>query len=329
MSNYTGNFYKWEYDTDIISENEEDFSAEEVKAAHDEAQRYFMELLEGAEGKENLDGSGSGGVLIELEMQGHNRYWQYRIYEDDYIKCINGECDIEFFMGVRKDFDGNGEEESFFMFQKTPYLNTPIVFTVFVNAKGEACALKNAGLLSGSFYPVIYNGFTHMAVSSGYNNSTLCTKIYAVENGEAVLKLTEVSRPKNYMDVFMKVYMAQRSGDWLVFWNEEINEYCSLAGDPITDVEAEELFEAYNQNGFGTDESAYKTAEAIKNNTRKFGNVYCIATDYGSYYPFFEKVENGFTVSENRISPADEEFTEIYASGLDFGSIAEKTIDLS
>ena len=328
MSNYGGHFYEWEYDKSIVSEDESDFAPEDIKVAHLAAEEYFIGLLKDAEKKDEVGGYGPGAV-IELDIPGYDRSWEYRIYEDDYIKCMNGECEIEFCSGAHKDFDGDGKEESFFVFEKNPYMNLPIYLAVFVNAKGEARALRNAGLNSGGLYPIIYNRSTHMAISSGYNNTTMYAEIYAVENGEAVLKLTEFSLPENYMDVFMRVYMVQRTGEWLVFWNDEINEYCSVSGDPITDVEAESLFDAYKKNSFSIDEyfGRYKTAEAIKNNARKISNIYSIAA-YDGYYPFFEKSEDGFIVSENMIAPADKEFSEIYASSIDFDTIAEKTIAL-
>lgn len=322
MREYGGSFYQWKYDTSTVSENAADFPENELEAARREAEGYFIKLLEGAE----KEGSENYEAIIKLNIPGYDREWDYGI--NDYEKCMSGDCGFKFEKGVRMDFDGDGGEESFFMFKKQPDLNIPIILTVFVDAKGEARALEGAELLSGELNPVSYNGFTHMAVSGGYNNSTAYTAIYAVENGEAVRKLTEFSLPENFNDVFMRVHMVQAAGHWLVFWNDEINEYCSLSGDPITDGEAEELFKAYSKKYFSDDEfyGRFKTAETLKNNTRKFGNVYCIAyAEYNNYH-FFEKNENGFEASENLIRPADKEFTEFYADGIDFDAAAEKTV---
>lgn len=328
MSNYGGHFYKWEYDKSIVSENVADFSSEDIEAAYSAVNEYFRGLLEGVEkSKEPRGDDSEESYIVTLHIPGYNRQWDYPVYEDDHTRCMEGDCDMEFYKGVCDDFDGDGEEESFFQFRKSNAMYLPLIFTVFVNARGEAVVFENAGLLNGDLNPVRYNGFTHMAVENGYNNSTLHTSIYAVENGEAVLKLTEYSLPENYMDVFMRVRMVQRTGEWLVFWNDEINGYCSVSGDSITDKEAEELFEAYNRKSFTTDEytGRYKTAQAIQTNTRKIGNIYCIAIDYD--YHCFEKSENGFEISDMILTPADEEFSDIFASKVDFDTVAEKTYE--
>lgn len=342
MSEYKGKFYEWEYDESIVSETESDFPAEVIESAHAAVDKYFIELLlQETEKQEesNLVGQSEAYVMrLRYPALGQLMLWYYNVAGDDYNKCFEGDCGFEFREAACADFDGDGNEEYFIIFEKPNPFDVPISLMVFVNHEGTIEVLNDAGLLGASLCPVKYTGgFTHMLICSGYNTSTIHTSFYAVENGSAVYKHHEHKLPSPYNGVFMKeLVFLLNNAEWLIFWNEELNEYCSFLGNPITDDEAEALFEAYAIgspdepslfSGIYKDCGKYRDAQTLQLNTRKIGDLYCVQSDVG-WYTCYEYRDGSFFPSEEYLRPADTVFGEMYAEGIDFEYLERNTISI-
>lgn len=332
MSEYKGKFYEWEYDMSIVSETESDFPAQVIESAHAAVDKYFLKLLQEAEKQEEstLVGQSESYILrLRYPAWGQLMLWYYDVGGDDYNKCFEGDCGFEFREAACADFDGDGNEEYFIVFEKTNRYDLSVAFTVFVSHEGTIEVLNDAGLSGAYLNPVKYTGFTHMLIASGISTSsvTLHTSFYAVENGSAVFKHHESRTPVPYNGVFMKQGEFRYGlAEWLIFWNEELNEYCSFLGNPITDDEAEALFEAYAIgspdeppffSGVYKDCGKYQDAQTLQLNTRKIGNLYCVESE-DRWYTCYEYRDGSFFPSEEYLRPADTMFGIMYAEGIDF-----------
>lgn len=334
MSQYEGKFYQWGSYMSIVSETESDFPAEIIQSANAALDEYFREMLRGVE-EDEVSGASGHSRTYRIYLEYPALSWSWQIVGEDYDRCFEGDCGFEFKEAACTDFDGDGKEEYFILFRKTnAYDASPLYFTVFVNHEGEAQVLNDAGLGAG-LYPVKYNGFTHMLIHSGYNNSTIHTAFFAVENGKAVYKHSEYYLPAPYKGVFMRCGMVQRYGEWLIFWNEELNEYCGVAGDPIDDDEAEALFEAYAMD---SDDFSYKiyryygkykTPQLLQQNARRIDNIYYVESDRNEY-TFYEYKDGEISSAESitNLSPAVDRYCEIFAVGIDFDKAEENAVPL-
>ena len=330
MSQYNGKFYQWKYDLDIVTDNEEDFEGgkDVISSAKAVAEDYFKSLVPNSE---KVIEEGSPYRKIEFEYSYWN--WQYGIHEEHIGETLK----LNFSQGAYDDFDNDGKKESFIIFCNENSWGLSIDFAVFVDSSGNAQVLTEAiGIFSSNLYPVRYNGFMHLIVNCGYNNSTHHAEFYTVENGKAVHKHKEwtVGEPhaanEPYKDVFMETYAIQRSGSWLIFWNEELNEYCTIAGDEITDKEAEELFKAYSieaNDSFYKDIKRHGSPKQLKINTRKIDNIYCVVNPANICW-IYEYKDGKFQHAENRLIPGEEMYTEVFVSGIDFNNIEDKIVEL-
>lgn len=329
MSQYNGKFYQWKFDRDIVTDNEEDFKGgkDVISSAKAVAEDYFKPLVMSSKIVTEEDYPPYRKIGFEC---GHWN-WQYTLHEEHLDETLK----LYFSQGVYDDFDNDGKRESFIIFSNENPWGLPIDFAVFVDGSGNAQVLtESIGIFSSDLYPIRYNGFMHLIVNCGYNNSTNHAEFYAVEEGKAIHKHKEwgVNEPfvEPYKDVFMKTLAIQRSGSWLVFWNEELNEYCTLAGDEITDTEAEELFIFYsNEEKKDSDEyyKKYDSPKKLQVNTRKIDNIYCVESNY-DILRTYEYKGGKFQNTETRLMPGEEMYTEVFVSGIDFNNIEDKIVKL-
>lgn len=323
MSQYNGKFYQWKFDRDIVTDNEEDFEGGKnvISSAKAIAEDYFKSLVMSSDAvteEENI-------TYRQIEFDYDYWNWGY-IFQEEYLDEI---LTLYFSQGVYDDFDNDGKKESFIVFCNKNRWGNPISFAVFIDSSGNPKVLTESVSISSSrLYPIRYNGFIHLIVDCGCNNSTIHAEFYAVENGEAVHKHKEciACLIKPYKDVFMETLAVQRSGSWLVFWNEELNEYCTVAGDKITDKESEKLFEVYSEMKDDNNNMKFINPKQIQINTRKFGNIYCIDNQWRHWS--YEYKDGKFQDSENVLIPGEEMYTEVFVSGIDFNNIEDKTVKL-
>ena len=321
--------YEWRYDGDIICEEESSFAggAEVVSAAKSAAKEYLAELCASAEAYEGFEGKFIQFNFHHLDNQ--NLEWYYSPSEE----MLNGTAELDFQQGVYDDFDGDGKKESFLLFGCTHPMGESIHFGIFVGSDGKAEALPDSVcILDAALCPVRYNGFTHIIISGGYNNLTHHAEFYAVENGSAVHKHSEFAPPKPYKGAFMQARMAQASGDWLIFWNEEKNDYCTVLGDELTDEQAEDLFRSY---GFYREDDKYSgrlpqypDAESLRRHARMVGNI-CYIKHNEYDYEMFHGGDGSFGISsETRLIDADERYPRTFVCGVDVEHAAETMIRL-
>lgn len=316
MSGYTGNFYEWKYDYDIVAYDRESFAGGEdiINAAEQTVNEKFIytaggkdytygeiaALAEKAEKSEE-----HGGYIFEAD--GERLMILSGGYERFYSE--NGRLEPLFTEGVYGDFDGDGKNESFLcfgMFNLFGSFSNMRCCVVFVDSEGNAELLPEAAgeaFDTGKMLcPIRYNGFVHMCTAFGVNNSTHHAEFYAVENGGAVHKHSEFF-PGTEHGVFMKVTAAQEMGVRFIFWNEEIKKYCTLDTEDITYEEAEALFnsEAFLETHLA---DSCKTAEELQKAAVKVGGKYYRAAP-PSEYPFtFEFADGVFTPYENNVNMA-------------------------
>lgn len=321
--------YEWRYDGDIICEEESSFAggAEVISAAKSAAKEYLAELCGTAKEYE-----GYMGKRIQFNfhyLTDQNLEWYYSPSEE----MLNGTAELDFQQGVYDDFDGDGKKESFLLFGCTHPMGESIHFGIFVGSDGKAEALPDSVcILDVALCPVRYNGFTHIIISGGYNNLTHHAEFYAVENGSAVHKHSEFAPPKPYKGAFMQARMAQASGDWLIFWNEEKNDYCTVLGDELTDEQAEDLFRSY---GFYREDDKYSgrlpqypDAESLRRHARMVGNI-CYIKHNEYDYEMFHGGDGSFGISsETRLIDADERYPRTFVCGVDVEHAAETMIRL-
>ncbi|MCM1299951.1 MAG: hypothetical protein NC203_12585 [Firmicutes bacterium] len=323
VSRYESKFYKWEYDMDMVAKSEEEFQGgkEVINAAKTAVEEYFKLLWRDSEYNE-LPGCNS--IYFEKGYWGYG----YHIHEEDYDLAF----DLNFYEGLYDDFDGDKNKESVIIFSNSNPHYMPIAFAAFVDSDGNPYVLtESIGISESSIYPVRYNSFTHIIINSGYNNSTHHAEFYAVENGKAVHKHSEWNVGKPYKDVFMNVFATQRSGSWLIFWNNELKQYCTLAGDELSDKETEELFRFYSEtfDANASDyvkECKYTEPKQIKANARKIDNIYCL--DLGGFVWCYECNNGKFDFSDTRFIPGEDLYTEVFVNGIDFDRVKDNTVML-
>ena len=328
MSSYTGNFYEWEYDLNIVADSE-DFGGgtEIISAAEKAAKEYFTGLCASAEEYEGFEGKRLRFNFHHLDNQ--NLEWYYSPSEE----MLNGTAEPVFQEGVCDDFDGDGEKESFLIFCWNNPMGNIISCGVFVSSDGKAAALSDSvGIGGGRLCPVRYNGFMHMIIGSGYNNLTHHAEFYVVENGEAVHKHSEFAGGTPYMGVFMQTSMAQASGYWLIFWNEEKSEYCTILGDELNDDQAEALFNSYEycretiKKTLGLPQ--YADAEELRKHARLVGNICYIKHNSWDYEMFSCENDSFEAGSDIRLIDAEERYPRIFVSGVDIEGAKENMIRL-
>ena len=342
MSNYTGNFYEWKYDYDIVAYDRESFAGGEeiINTAERAVREKFIytvgvkdytygeiaALAEKAEKSEEY-----GGYIFEADEE------RLMILNDDYERFYseNGRLEPLFMSGVYEDFDGDGKKESFLCFGTFNFVGS---FTnmrccvVFVDSAGNAELLPEASgevfLFGEMLSPMRYNGFIHMCTAFGVNNSTHHAEIYAVGNGKAVHKKSMFSPGSPFCGAFMRESAAQAPGSWISFWDEETEEYYTLATEDITDEEIEALYksEAFKNNEILSGQ--YESAEQLKKYSGVTGKKYYGVSSGGFWIQAFEQINGTFEDSEYEIiCPYYND--EVYAVGIDIDKAQEKMVRLA
>lgn len=341
MSNYTGNFYEWAYDYDIVAYDRESFSGgediintaartvrENVTYKINEKVYTYDEIASLAENAEKSEEY--IGYVFEIDGE------RAIIYNDTYelFYSENGELEPSLFEGVYEDFDGDGKKESFLcfgMFNFVGSFSNMRCCVVFVDSEGNAELIPEA---SGEVFdwgkmlnPMRYNGFIHMCTAFGVNNSTHHSEIYAVENGKAVYKKSMFSPGDPFCGAFMLESAAQAPGSWISFWNENEREYYILDTEDITAEDAEAL---WNSEAFRENESLfelYESAEQLKNRSGITGKKYYGVSSGGFWIEAFERTSSGFEKSEYEII-CPYYNNEIYVIGIDINKAQAEMIRL-
>lgn len=337
MSNYTGNFYEWRYDYDIVALDRESFAGGE-DIINTAARTVKEKRIYTVGGKDYTYGEIAALAEKAEKSEEHSGYIfeadgeRLMILNDDYEMFLDagGKLEPLFVSGVYEDFDGDGKKESFLCFGTFNFAGS---FTnmrccvVFVDSAGNAELLPQASgevfLFGEMLNPIRYNGFIHMCTAFGVNNSTHHSEIYAVENGKAVHKKSMFSPGDPFCGAFMLESAPQAPGSWISFWNEETREYSTLATEDTSDEEIQELInsEAFKQNErlseIESDELRFRVAG------KKFYGVFSKDWDCG----YFERTANEFKSSEYSIIFPQYD-NEVYAVGIDINKAQSEMIRL-
>ncbi len=160
------------------------------------------------------------------------------------------ECELVY--AITDDFNGDGKEETAFLFS----VNNIAPVEVWVNMGMTRCVLfaDSDGDISMSdeefsemaqMRELKYNGFSHLVVSGGHNNTSQQTYIYSVQ--EIGLK-----NELNYggcsgivkdssLEFALKMGFPQTSVEYLIFWNDDLKCYVTPKARHISGDEAKEI----------------------------------------------------------------------------------------
>lgn len=341
MSNYTGNFYEWEYDYDIVAYDRESFSGGE-DIINNAARTVRENVTYKINGKdytydeiavlaEKAEKSEESDIYYAVDIGGQDFYIHVDTYER--FSDENGKIEPYFTEGVYEDFDGDGKKEGFLCFGliNPGGFSGMLCFVVFVDSEGNAELVPEA---SGEIFdwgemlnPIRYNGFIHMCTAFGVNNITHHSEIYAVENGKAVHKKSLFSPGDPFCGAFMLESAAQAPGSWISFWNENEREYYILGTEDITDEEAEALWnsEAFRENEYLLE--LYENAEQLKNRSGITGKKYYGVSSGGMWIEAFERTSSGFEKFEYSII-CPYYSNEAYVVGIDINKAQAEMIRL-
>lgn len=241
ISDYKGALYEWEFADELVVKNKNAFSEETMSAALDAVKSSDV-YKRTSEKFANAEKTDEGGY--EFDVGGTRDYTPLEVaeYFDE-----NGNILPKFNSGVTADFDGDGSEETFLLFTlPEPYLHgCYFEELVFINSGGKASVPEDGEWGADAVLkPIRYNGFIHMGYDSGINIGTSHGEIYVVENGEAVNKVCMFHLGSPYKKAFMKIGCAQAFGCGVLFWNDELNAYCEIDVEELTDEQAQVLFDS-------------------------------------------------------------------------------------
>lgn len=241
MSDFDGRLYEWEFADELVINDKNAFSEELLSAALDavNGSDFYKRVSEVFAEAEKTDEGG-----YEFDVGGSRDY-----SASDVAEYFDGDGNIlpKFHSGVTADFDGDGREETFllFMFPEPTVHSCYSEELVFINSDGEAVIPEGGDWCIGAcLKPMRYNGFMHMGFDNGINIGTSHGEIYAVENGEAVDKVTMFRLGDLYKKAFMRFTCAQTFGCGVLFWNSELNAYCEIDCEKLTDMQAQALFDS-------------------------------------------------------------------------------------
>lgn len=236
-SDYGELYCDWKYDKSVLINSAEDFgSAEggkEILSAAENAVRQSEEF-------QTADKIGQTAVLQD-DGQFVYEISESRYTTEDDVVDENGHAKIVFRSGVIDDFDGDGKTESFVMmaFPFFEWLDNYQESVVFVNSEGEAKVICNG--CGGALKPIRYRDFMHIYAEFGVNNMSSFANIYAVQNGEAVLKHENFSSGSKE-GIAMLESMAQAPGCWLVVWDNADKAYKYVGSQKLPAEVAEAIF---------------------------------------------------------------------------------------
>lgn len=325
LSDFDGRLYEWEFADELVIKDKNAFSEELLSAALDmvkgsDMYKRVSEVF--AEAKKNDEGG------YEFDIGGSRDYSASEVSE--YFDK-SGNILPKFDSGVTADFDGDGRVETFLLF----ILPEPTVHSryseelIFINSDGEAAVPENGDWCIGaSLMPMRYNGFIHMGYDNGINIGTSHGEIYAVENGEAIDKATMFHIGSPYKKAFMRISCAQTFGCGLLFWNSELNAYCEINYEELTDEQAQALFdsEAFQSDIELTEK--FTSPEQVKEAFCCSGGLSFHAYDDGFIVFLYENGVFTRTTSDDMIMPISFGGA-VHVTGLNIEKEADNAIGLT
>lgn len=215
---------------------------------------------------------------------------------------MSGDINFRFTQGITADFDGNGKEESFMVFDT--YMGEESI-SVFANAhhltdndlsyivfadSSDNVQIIGEQSVEIELYELQYSGFSHLAFEGGYNNNTYTAHYYSVHGNEVKHEM-EQSFVGDIADGFaLQQHTPQAATSYLLFWNEELGKYVTPCVEALSDEDEKLILDM-----LPLDDMDHEMVAAIKDQDisvigRKFFNTGVIG-GMGYHKTFF--YENG------------------------------------
>lgn len=219
---FDGDYYECVFDDFIIARSEDSFIRK----------GGTQEMLDAAKNAV-LETDDFKDAAAEITSNPDGIYDRY--FEDGYLLDQNGNITAVFKEGFSDDFDGDGKNEAFIVYNSVgpteetvsayPYNDTD--YAVFVGSDGSAEVVSSG--IWGGCSALRYSGFIHMLTDFGVNNSTMRSEIFAVEDGKPVKKHEEYIISGVTHGFMIKESAPQAPAPWYVFWDNEAREYICVS----------------------------------------------------------------------------------------------------
>ncbi len=163
---------------------------------------------------------------------------------------ISGDIDFKFMQAITADFDRNGKEESFMVFDT--YMGeenisgigerTELSYVFFADSNGNVQIIGEPSARI-SIYELQYSGFSHFVVDGGFNNSTDVAHYYSVNGNEVKHEMEQSYMGRIVDDFALEITAAQTPTSYLLFWNEEIGKYVTPCVETLSVEDTELIFD--------------------------------------------------------------------------------------
>lgn len=180
--------------------------------------------------------------------------------------CNKIPTDIECIEALACDFDRDGKEEKAYLLKLSPLLKKDIsdggpvppevsdfysvispnscTVSVMRNSRGEYTVSDYLYAVNAQLYELRYNGFSHLVISGGVSNNSSCADFFSLSDGIFELELREFNAYGTMDGIFLAQSMAQASGMWLIFWNEDNSCYVTPQASYMKKEQTAERFSA-------------------------------------------------------------------------------------
>lgn len=194
---------------------------------------------------------------------------------------ISGDIDFKFTQAITADFDRNGKEESFMVFDTYMGENNIseasmfnlLSYVIFADSSGNVQIIGEPSA-EIEIYELQYSGFSHFVVSGGVNISTSVAHYYSVNGNEVKHELEQFSIGSITDGFALEHTAAQSPRSWMFFWNEEAGEYVTPCSESLSDEDEELIFNMLPLDGMDDEEIAdMREMFGISVIGRKFFNI--------------------------------------------------------
>lgn len=259
-----------------------------------------------------------------------------------------------FLEGITDDFDGDGREESFFMLMPDLEMFEVLVwvksYLFYADADGDVTMMPgvfyaNTAILRPQqpdseniiFQEIMYNGFSHVLVTTGFNNNTASAYIYSAYDNVPKLETYQRQINGTLDDIALLCSANQVGYNWLAVWDNEEKCYVApecraLSDDEKAEVTSDPAVSDVLDELFSSD--PYTSAVLIG------GKYYSFANDYSART--FVRNGDSFELCDTRISdcpescaPDKEIYPDVpsvklpYAEGFDFSVAVSGMVPLA
>lgn len=171
-------------------------------------------------------------------------------YAEDKAASIDDSYTFEpvFTEAITADFDRNGTVETFFFLTPEGWCRHQGPSSYLFRADDDGVRLISDEYLyvldnehETAFSEIVYNDFSHLFITVGYNNASLAEDIYSIDGSDTELKIHQNSFGE-IVDGFMFEFSAPSAPkSWLIFWDNVDKCYktpavADLTDDQIADV---------------------------------------------------------------------------------------------